>query len=235
MRTRHRSTFVRPSVAALAVMTAAVLVQCTAAPPPPAAGPPLPPAASPPASAPPAPADPPTIDPVTAAELGASWRPGCPVGPEQLRRVGVDHIGFDGQTHRGQLIVHEDLVSQAITIFEQLYRLGFPIEKICTVDQFPAASDELQMEDNNTSAFSYRDIPGTGRWSQHAYGRAIDVNPLLNPYATGAFQPKHVSLVPWLRSTAGNRARLNRVSPPIQIGQRPRGRVDTDVWPAAPS
>ena len=87
-------------------MTAAsvVLVQCTAAPPPPAAGPPPPPAASPPASAPPvappAPADPPAIDPVTAAELGASWRPGCPVGPEQLRRVGVDHIGFDGQRHR---------------------------------------------------------------------------------------------------------------------------------------
>jgi hypothetical protein len=127
-------------------------------------------AASPPASAQPAPADPPTIDPVTAAELGTSWRPGCPVGPEQLRRVCVDHIGFDGQTHRGQLIAHEELVSQIITIFEQLYQLGYPIEKIRTVDQYPAASDELPMEDNNTSVFSCRDIPGTGRWSQHAYG-----------------------------------------------------------------
>ena len=197
MRTRHRSTLVRRSVAALAVMTAAsvVPVQCTAAPPPPAAGPPPTPAASPPASAPPAPTDPPTIDPVTAAELGASWRPGCPLGPEQLRRVGVDHIGFDGQTHRGQLIVHEELVSQAITIFEQLYQLRYPIEKIRTVDQYPAASDELQMEDNNSSAFRCRDIPGTGRWSWHAYGRAIDVNPLLNPYigAPGAFQPKNAA------------------------------------------
>jgi hypothetical protein len=70
-------------------------------------------------TAPPALADA-TVQPVTAAELGASWRPGCPVGPEQLRRVGVDHIGFDGQTHRGQLIVHEELVSQVIAIFEQL-------------------------------------------------------------------------------------------------------------------
>ena len=130
VRTRPRSTLVRRSVAALAVMTAAsvVLVRCTAAPPPSAAGPPPPPAASPRASAPPAPADPPSIDPVTAAELGASWRPGCPVGPEQLRRVGVDHIGFDNQTHRGQLIVHEELVSQVITIFEQLYQLRYPRE-----------------------------------------------------------------------------------------------------------
>ena len=136
-----------------------------------------------------------TVYPVTADELGPSWRPGCPVEPERLRRVDLDHIGFDGQTHRGQVIVHEELVSQVIKIFEQLYQLRYPIEKIRTVDQYPAASDELQMEDNNSSAFSCRDIPGTGRWSQHAYGRAIDVNPLLNPYivATGAFQPKNAA------------------------------------------
>src|SRR4029077_20472058 len=106
-----------------------------------------------------------------------------------------DHIGFDGQTNRGQLIVHEELVSQVITIFEQLYQLRYPIEKIRTVDQYPAASDELQREDNNTSAFSCRDIPGTGRWSQHAYGRATDGNPQYTLYmgATGAFQPKNAA------------------------------------------
>ena len=144
----------RVAVLAEIITAGAMLLQCTA---------------------PPALADA-TVQPVTAAELGASWRPGCPVGPEQLRRVGVDHIGFDGQTHRGQLIVHEELVSQVITIFEQLFQLRYPIEKIRTVDQYPAASDELQMEDNNSSAFSCRDIPGTGRWSEHAYGRAIDLS-----------------------------------------------------------
>jgi hypothetical protein len=52
--------------------------------------------------------------------------------------------------------------------------------------------DESSMKDDNTSAFNCRDIPGTGRWSQHAFGRAIDLNPLLNPSIdrTGAFQPK---------------------------------------------
>jgi D-alanyl-D-alanine carboxypeptidase len=171
-----------------------VLLQCTAAPPLSAVtpSPPATPSAS--ASAPPAPAGA-TVAPVTAAELGASWRPGCPVEPEQLRRVDVDHIGFDGQPHRGELIVHEELVSQVITAFEQLYRLRYPIEKVRTVDRYPAAADELSMEDNNTSAFNCRDIPGTGQWSQHAYGRAIDLNPLLNPYVdgSGAFQPKNAA------------------------------------------
>jgi len=171
-----------------------VLLQCTAAPPLSAVtpSPPATPSAS--VSAPPAPAGA-TVAPVTAAELGASWRPGCPVEPEQLRRVDVDHIGFDGQPHRGELIVHEELVSQVITAFEQLYRLRYPIEKVRTVDQYPAAADELSMEDNNTSAFNCRDIPGTGQWSQHAYGRAIDLNPLLNPYVdgSGAFQPKNAA------------------------------------------
>jgi hypothetical protein len=47
------------------------------------------------------------------------------------------------------------------------------------------------MEENNTSAFNCRDIPGTGHWSLHAYGRAIDVNPLLNPEIDrGAIQPR---------------------------------------------
>ena len=130
------------------------------------------------------------MEPVTAAELGASWRPGCPVEPGRLRRVDVDHIGFDGQTHRGELIVHEDLVPEVIAIFEQLYQLGYPVEKIRTVDHYSDADDELSMEDNNTSAFNCRGIPGTDEWSPHAYGRAIDLNPLLNPclYASGVFR-----------------------------------------------
>src|SRR6201998_36903 len=89
-----------------------------------------------------------TVQPVTPADLGASWRPGCPVEAAQLRRVGVDHIGFDGQTHRGELIVHQDLVPEVVAIFEQLYQLRYPIEKIRTVDPHAAASDELPMEEH---------------------------------------------------------------------------------------
>ncbi len=183
----------RRRVAALAGAMAALvtLTQCTAARPQ-LAGPSH--TASPAAGASPAPAGS-NIRPVTAAELGASWRPGCPVDPAQLRRVDVDHIGFDGQSHRGELIVHQDLVPEVIAIFEALYRLGFPIEKMRTADHYPGADDELSMKDNNTSAFNCRGIPGSSRWSQHAYGRAIDLNPRLNPcvYVTGAFEPHNAA------------------------------------------
>ena len=133
--------------------------------------------------------------PVTAAELGTTWRPECPVAPEQLRRVDVAYLGFDGQTHRGDLIVHEDLVPDVIAIFEQLLRLGYPVEKIRTVENYPDANDELSMEDNNTSAFNCRRIPGSEEWSPHAYGRAIDINTLINPclYVTGYFEPENAA------------------------------------------
>ena len=132
-------------IATLAVVATvgAVLVQCTSPPP-------LPPATSspsvarpapsvpapPPARAPPAPPAA-TVHPVTATELGASWRPGCPLEPGRLRRVEINHIGFDGQTHRGALTVHEDLVTEVIAIFEQLHQLRYPIEKIRAVSHYP--------------------------------------------------------------------------------------------------
>ncbi|WP_408066339.1 M15 family metallopeptidase [[Mycobacterium] nativiensis] len=141
---------------------------------------------------PPAPA---TVVGVTAAELGATWHPDCPITPAQLRRVTVTHLGFDAKAHRGDLIVHAELVPQVIAIFERLYRLEFPIEKMRPVSHYPGGDDELSMEDNNTSAFNCRRIPGSGSWALHAFGRAIDVNPLLNPMVNhGKFEPKNAKV-----------------------------------------
>jgi hypothetical protein len=161
-----------------------------------------------------------TIQPVNAADLGPSWRPGCPLDPRQLRRVEVNYLGFDGETQRGALIVTEDLAAEVAAIFEELRRLSYPIEKIRTVDNYPGADDELSMEDNNTSAFNCRDIPGTGSWSEHAFGRAIDLNPLLNPYidGTGAFQPRNAA--PYLDR--------NRTDPGLLHARDPAVRVFTD-------
>lgn len=181
------------------IATAAVLVQCTTAAQPPIADSPSSPSPTSPSSRAVAPATPApaaaTVHPVTAAELGASWRPGCPLEPARLRRVEVNHIGFDGQTRRGELIVNHDLVPEVIAIFEQLYELRYPIDKMRTVNHYPDAADELSMQDNNTSAFNCRGIPGTSSWSHHAYGRAIDVNPLLNPFIdnTGAYEPTNAA------------------------------------------
>jgi D-alanyl-D-alanine carboxypeptidase len=205
-----------------------VLTQCTRAAPPQSATPSA--ATAPSSSAPPAPATA-TVEPVTGAELGASWRPGCPVEPGQLRRIVLNHLGFDGQTHRGELIVHEDLVPAVIEIFEQLYRLGYPVEKIRTVDQYPAADDESSMADDNTSAFNCRLIPGTNRWSPHAYGRAVDLNPLVNPciYASGAFEPHNAAA--YLDRSRTDPGLLHNGDPAVHVFTDRGWRWGSD-WPA---
>jgi D-alanyl-D-alanine carboxypeptidase len=216
----------RGKALAVAATASAVLVQCGSPPSPPAAtAPPAVATPSPSVLTPAPPTTPPTpaaatIQPVTAADLGPSWRPGCPADPRQLRRVEVNYVGFDGQIHRGALIVHEDLAAEVVAIFEQLLQLRYPIEKIRTVDNYPGAEDELSMEDNNTSAFNCRGIPGTGRWSEHAFGRAIDLNPLINPYIdrTGAFEPKNAA--PYLDR--------NRTDPGLLHAGDPIVRVFTD-------
>lgn len=166
-----------------------VLVQCSGGPAP---------TVSTPSAAPSAAAyrpEPATVAEVSASELGDSWSSDCPVTPAQLRRVTLTYLGFDAQPHRGELIVNKDLVSGVIAIFERLYRLEYPIEKMRTVVHYAGADDELSMEDNNTSAFNCRRIPGSGNWALHAYGRAIDVNPLLNPMVTGSdYQPKNAAV-----------------------------------------
>jgi D-alanyl-D-alanine carboxypeptidase len=209
------------------VVAAAVLVQCGSAPvPPPATSPsstakPSPSAAKPsPSAAKPPPAPPrATVAPISVADLGPTWRPGCPIDSRQLRRVEVNHLGFDGKIHRGDLIVHEDVAADVVAIFEQLLQLRYPVEKIRTVDHYPAADDELSMQDNNTSAFNCRDIPGTGNWSEHAFGRAIDLNPLVNPYLdSSGVQPNNAA--PYL-----NR---NRTDPGILHADDPAVRAFTD-------
>ncbi len=134
----------------------------------------------------------PAVHEVTAAELGESWRPGCPVPPEGLRRVDLDYVGPNGNPERGSIVVNKDYVDDVITIFGELRRLNYPIAKMQTVDHYPGAEDELSMQDNNTSAFNCRPLPGSSSWSLHAYGRAVDINPLTNPYIDGAgdLQPK---------------------------------------------
>jgi hypothetical protein len=159
------------------------------------------------------------------AELGTTWHLACPVAPEQLRRVEVDFVGFDNQTHRGAMVVNADVVDDVIAIFGDLERQRYPIAKMQTVEHYPKADDELSMEDNNTSAFNCRPMPSGTSWSLHAYGRAIDVNPLINPYITksGDLQPK----------TAGAYLDRNRTDPGILHAGDPAVRAFNDrgwIW-----
>jgi D-alanyl-D-alanine carboxypeptidase len=127
-----------------------------------------------------------TVGPVTAAELGRSWHPGCPVGPASLRRVTVSYVGFDGRAHRGELVVNRAVTSDIAAVFRRLYDVRFPIRRIRPVSAY-GGSDDRSMAADNASAFNCRYAVATGpkRWSVHAYGEAVDVNTVENPYLEG--------------------------------------------------
>jgi hypothetical protein len=127
-----------------------------------------------------------TIERVTAAQLPASWHRGCPVGPSQLRRVRLRYVGFDGKAHTGRVVVRDRVAKDVAAIFGDLYRARFPIRKMRVIDVY-GGSDDRSVEDDNTSAFNcrYAVAPGPKHWSMHAYGEAIDVNTVENPYVQG--------------------------------------------------
>jgi hypothetical protein len=115
---------------------------------------------------------------------GVSWRPGCPVHLRDLRLLRMSHRRFDGTVGQGRLVVHRDVARAVLSVFRRLYQAGFPLRRVVPVDAY-GGSDFRSIEADNTSAFNCRTVEGTTRWSEHAYGRAIDVNPIENPYVSG--------------------------------------------------
>jgi hypothetical protein len=120
--------------------------------------------------------------------VGSSWHSGCPVRIRDLRLLRLDYWGFGGRVRHGRLIVHEDQARRVKRVFRKLFYAHFRIRRMLLIDAYNG-SDDRSMDANNTSAFNCRFVAGTTTWSQHAYGRAIDLNPVRNPYVAGS----HVS------------------------------------------
>lgn len=104
-----------------------------------------------------------------------------PVHISELRLVVFDHYNFSGEIKSGRIIIHRNFAKDASDIFRELYEMKFPIQQAVTIDNYNS-DDVASMEDNNTSGFNCRRIMNTGNWSSHAYGTAIDINPMQNPY-----------------------------------------------------
>lgn len=114
-----------------------------------------------------------------------TWHEGCPVAPRDLRRVEIAYWGFDGKPARGVLVIHRDLAAEVASIFGEFFAHGFLIERMEPIENF-AGDDDRSMQANNTSAFNCRDATSKpGVFSNHSWGRAIDINPLTNPYVKG--------------------------------------------------
>ena len=131
---------------------------------------------------------------------GVSWRPGCPVGLDDLRLVRASHWGFDGRVRTGRIVVHRDVARDVATVLRRLYAARFPIRRMVPVDAY-GGSDFRSIEADNTSAFNCRPVEGTSRWSEHAYGRAIDLNPIENPYVDSDGTSSHRASAPYLSRT----------------------------------
>jgi D-alanyl-D-alanine carboxypeptidase len=120
---------------------------------------------------------------------GPSWHRGCPVALSDLRLLTVTHWGFDGRTHTGQLVVNERFAVPLSRVFRRLYELRFPIRHMSFADAY-GPSGSRPADGDVTASFECRQaVPspctggtGTGSWSMHAYGQAVDLNPVENPY-----------------------------------------------------
>ncbi len=124
------------------------------------------------------------------------WRPGCPVSLSQLRRVSLPYVDFAGRPRRGALVVNASAASDVVAAFRSLYRAGFPIRRMEPIERY-GGDDFASIEADNTSAFNCRAATGSSRWSNHAYGLAIDINPIENPYVSGG-RTSHRASVPYL-------------------------------------
>jgi hypothetical protein len=112
---------------------------------------------------------------------GSSWHKGCPVGLDDLRLVRVTFWGFDREAHHGNLVVHRSVAHDVARTFGRIYDARFPVRKMKLVDRY-GADDMRSMKDDNTSGFNCRYRNGVCcTWSMHAYGKAIDIDPVENP------------------------------------------------------
>jgi D-alanyl-D-alanine carboxypeptidase-like protein len=135
---------------------------------------------------------------------GSSWRPGCPVSLDGLRYLRIGYWGFDGRPHVGEMVVGAPAVAAVRGAFAALYAARFPIRRMRLVDAY-GASDFASIEADNTSSFNCRRATGQTRWSEHAFGRAIDINPIENPYVYANGTTVHRASRPYLDRSRSRR------------------------------
>lgn len=116
---------------------------------------------------------------------GGYWSRGCPVGLGDLRVLSISYRGFDKRSHRGQVIVNKSAAAPLRRVFRRLYALHFPIRYMRLNDVYtrnPKHDASGSFECRQAVPSPCSGGKGTGSWSNHAYGLAVDINPTENPY-----------------------------------------------------
>ncbi len=112
---------------------------------------------------------------------GLSYKENCPISIKDLRYLTMTYLNFNNESKIGEMIVHKDISKEIVLIFKELYSIKYPINKMQLVSDFKA-NDFESIEANNTSSFNCRKVANTSRWSKHTYAKALDINPIQNPY-----------------------------------------------------
>jgi hypothetical protein len=120
-------------------------------------------------------------------KAAGEWHRGCPVWMSQLRVLSYRYVGFDQQTHIGQIVVNGKVAAPLATVFERLYRLRFPIREGAFASMYgPHANQNgdvtASFECRNAAASPCSTSANSHHWSMHAFGEAIDLDPRENPY-----------------------------------------------------
>lgn len=113
--------------------------------------------------------------------IGKSMPESIPVPFEELRYLTLPYYDYDNQIQMGEMVCNKAIATDLLHIFRALFEAQYQINSIRLIDDF-GGSDDLSMMANNTSCFNYRKVPGDSNLSKHAYGLAVDINPLQNPY-----------------------------------------------------
>jgi hypothetical protein len=139
-----------------------------------------------------------TLSPSLRVQLRrTSWHTGCPVALDQLRYLRIAYWDFTHRPQLGEMVVKASAVRAVQGAFARLFAARFPIRRMRLVDRY-GGSDYASIEADNTSSFNCRDATGSSRWSEHAYGLAIDVDPIENPYVYANGTTSHAASRPFL-------------------------------------
>lgn len=123
----------------------------------------------------------PISDAVFGRIYGNSYKKDCRVLRSSLRYLHLLHYTEDGRIKLGEMICHKDIADDLTDIFRKLFEAKYPIENMQLIDNY-GADDIRSMEHNNTTSFNYRTVAGSKKLSNHSLGKAVDINPLYNPY-----------------------------------------------------
>ncbi|MDZ7818572.1 MAG: M15 family metallopeptidase [Aliarcobacter sp.] len=140
---------------------------------------------------------------------GVSFHKNCPVSLSDLRIVNIKHLGFDNNIYFGDMIVHKDVADEVSLIFQELFEISYPIKQISPIEKYNG-DDFESIEANNTSAFNCRLAEGSNKYSKHSYGKALDINPIENPYVYKDGTTSHKDSIKYLIREQNDKSNENK-------------------------